>query len=238
MIERFPRAAFAMPTTAETATSMRSSTEIAEEILRRIQTGRYRPGDPLSQYELAAEFGTSRTPIREALRFLEARRAIALTPSGRAIVAVPSAKAVREAFQIRAELEGLAAALAVDWLQDDELERLSACQEEYARTLRSRVQGERGSQWLDHNRSFHQIIAQASGNERLQELITEMQGGSVASALSFASRMPPRLMEENIREHEAILTALRERDGPAARLAMVEHVHRTMDLVLDWMASR
>ena len=65
-----------------------------------------------------------------------------------------------------------------------------------------------------------------------------MQGGSVASALSFASRMPPRLMEENIREHEAILAALRERDGPAARQAMVEHVHRTMDLVLDWMASR
>lgn len=217
---------------------MRSSTEIAEEILRRIQSGRYLAGDPLSQYELADEFKTSRTPIREALRFLEARRAIELTNTGRAIVTVPSAKAVREAFQIRAELEGLAAQLAVDWVQDADLALLSQHQTDYARTLRSRVRGADGVEWLQHNRDFHDLITVASHNDRLRELITELHGGTTSSALSFASKMPPRLMEENIQQHEDIIHALMARNAAAAREAMVEHVSRTMHLVLDWMSAR
>lgn len=217
---------------------MRSSTEIADEILRRIQAGRYLPGDPLSQYELADEFKTSRTPIREALRFLEARRAIALTTSGRAIVAVPSVKAVREAFQIRAELEGLAAQLAVDWIEDADLERLRQHQVDYADTLRSRVRGEGGSEWVRHNRSFHDVITSASHNDRLRELIGELQSSVVGSALGLASKMPSRLMEENIRQHEEIIAALAARDGKAVREAMTDHVSKTLQLVLDWMSTR
>ncbi len=217
---------------------MRSSTEIADEILRRIQLGQYLPGDPLSQYELAEEFKTSRTPIREALRFLEARRAIALTSSGRTIVAVPSIKAVREAFQIRAELEGFAAQLAVDWIDDADLVLLAQHQQHYIDTLRSRVRGEGGSEWVRHNRAFHELITAASHNERLHELIAELQGGIVTSALSFASKMPSRLMEENIRQHQDIIDALTERNASAVREAMVDHVTKTMHLVLDWMSRR
>ena len=216
-------------------THMRSSIEVAEEIQRRIQSGRYLPGDPLSQYELAQEFNISRTPVREALRLLEARRIIALSSSGRAMVAVPSARSIRETFQIRAELEGLAAQLAVDWLQDSDLESLRRHQDLYALTLRERIQSERGSQWRSHNQDFHILIAQASHNARLHDMIQELQGGGVASVLSFASKMPPRLMEDNIQQHEDIIQALTARNGQAARDAMVEHVHQTMRLVIDWM---
>lgn len=217
---------------------MRSSTEIADEILRRIQSGHYRPGDSLSQYELAEEFQTSRTPVREALRFLEARRVTSLTKTGRTIVAIPSAKSIREAFQIRAELEGLAAQLAVDWIKDSDLEILMQHQSDYARTLRTRVRSEEGSEWLQHNRAFHDLITITSHNERLHELIQQLQNDSVSSALSFASKMPPRLMEENILEHEAIIAALADRNGTAAREAMTEHVAKTMNLVLDWLPER
>lgn len=217
---------------------MRSSTEIADEILRRIQSGRYLPGDSLSQYELAEEFKISRTPIREALRFLEARRAISLTPSGRAMVAVPSAKAVREAFQIRAELEGLAAQLAVDWIEDADLMQLAEHQRDYASTLRPRVRGEGGSEWVRHNRNFHDLITVTSHNERLHELIAEMQSGIVMSTLSLASKMPSRLMEENIKQHEDIINALAARNASAAREAMADHVLKTMQIVLDWMSRR
>lgn len=206
--------------------------------MRRIQTGKYLPGDTLSQYELADEFKISRTPIREALRFLEARRAIALTSSGRAMVAVPSAKAVREAFQIRAELEGLAAQLATDWIGDDELALLAKHQADYATTLRSRVRGEGGSEWVRHNRTFHDVITAASHNERLHELISELQSGIVTSTLTMASKMPVRLMEENIKQHQDIIGALSLRNASAAREAAVVHVAKTMDLVLDWMSRR
>ncbi len=217
---------------------MRSSTEIADEILRRIQSGRYLPGDSLSQYELADEFKISRTPVREALHFLEARRAISLTSSGRAMVAVPSAKDIREAFQIRAELEGLAAQLAVDWIEDADLIRLAEQQHDYAGALRSRVRGEHGSEWVRHNRNFHDIITAASHNDRLHELIAELQSGIVTSTLSLASKMPSRLMEENIKQHEDIISALAARNASAAREVMVDHVLKTMQLVLDWMSRR
>lgn len=215
---------------------MRSSAEIADEIFRRIEAGQYLPGEPLSQYELADEFKISRTPIREALRFLEARKAIALTPSGRAFVAVPSVKAIREAFQIRAELEGLAAKLAVDWVTDADLAVLSTHQGNYANALRSRVRGEGGSEWIRHNQSFHDVILTMSHNERLHEVVTELQSGIVASTLRLASKMPSRLMEENIKQHQDIITALSERRPDVARDAAVEHVSKTMELVLDWMS--
>lgn len=217
---------------------MRSSTEIADEIFRRIQAGQYLPGDQLSQYELADEFKISRTPIREALRFLEARKTISLTSSGRAFVAVPSPKDIREAFQIRAELEGLAAQLAVDWIEDSELAALAEHQSRYAFALRSRVRGEEGSEWMRHNRSFHDVITGASHNDRLHELITDLQSGIVTSTLSLASKMPTRLMEENIKQHEEIIASLAARDPKAAREAAVEHVSKTMALVLDWMSRR
>jgi DNA-binding GntR family transcriptional regulator len=221
---------------SETRNTSRSSIEISEEILRRIRNGQYLPGDALSQYELATEFETSRTPIREALRFLEARRAITLTSTGRAVVTVPSIRAIREAFQIRAELEGLAAQLAVDWIDDHDLELLSQHQKHYADALRSRVRSESGSDWLKFNAKFHSLITQASHNERLH--VAELQGSIVSNVLGFASKMPPRLMEENIKQHEDIITALTLRNGPAAREAMATHISRTTELVIEWMESR
>lgn len=227
-----------MSETRNTRNASRSSIEISEEILQRIRNGQYLPGDALSQYELAAEFETSRTPIREALRFLEARRAITLTSTGRAVVTVPSVRAIRESFQIRAELEGLAAQLAVDWIDDKDLELLTQHQQRYAEALRTRVRSEGGSDWLKFNALFHSLITQASHNERLHELVAELQGSIVSNVLGFASKMPPRLMEENIRQHEDIIAALTARNGAAAREAMATHISRTTELVVEWMEAR
>ena len=91
---------------------------------------------------------------------------------------------------------------------------------------------------MEHNDDFHRLIAKASHNDRLQELISELQGGSVAAALNFAAVMPPRLMEENSHQHEDIIAALNKRDGVAAGQAMVNYVLKSMALVLDWLARR
>lgn len=224
--------------TVKTGGNARSSVEISEEILRRIRAGIYAPGDTLSQYELAEEFATSRTPIREALRFLEAKRVISLTASGRAEVAAPTLRGVREAFQIRAELEGLAAELAVDWLTDKDLKDLRTYQDKYARALRLQISEGKTSKWLSHNETFHTIIATASRNERLIEFITEMQADAVGPILGYAAQMPHRLMEENIKQHEEILSALERRDGKAARAAMTNHILRTTEIVTRWMEAR
>jgi DNA-binding GntR family transcriptional regulator len=215
----------------------RSSIEISEEILKRIRKGKYAPGDTLSQYELAAEFATSRTPIREALRFLEAKRVISLTDSGRAVVTAPTLRGVREAFQIRAELEGLAAQLAVDWITERDLKDLRICQDKYAQALRSGSARQRTTEWVSHNETFHRIIAVASRNERLIDFIAEMQSDAVGPILGYASQMPHGLMEENIKQHEEILGALERRDGKSARAAMTNHILRTTEIVTRWMEA-
>ena len=216
----------------------RSSVEIAEEILHDIRTGRLAPGDHLSQYQLAEMFSTSRTPIREALRFLEARSVISLTPSGRAKIKVPTPKAVREAFQIRAELEGLAAELATNWLTPDELKTLQALQGKYADALRSTASNGKPGVWLAYNEQFHALICKASQNDRLVGLIEQMNRDVIGIILGYAARIPYHLMEENIAQHDDILAALAKRDSAAAKAAMRNHILRTTDIFLTWLESQ
>jgi len=216
----------------------RTSVDIAEDILRDIRTGRLAPGDHLSQYQLAEMFSTSRTPIREALRFLEARSVISLTPSGRAKIKVPTPKTVREAFQIRAELEGLAAELATNWLTADELKTLQGLQAKYADALRSTAGNGKPSAWLTYNEQFHAVISKASQNDRLVGLIDEMNKDVIGIILSYAAQIPYHLMEENIAQHEGILAALTKRDSAAAKAAMRNHILRTTDIFLTWLESQ
>ncbi|SLN65538.1 HTH-type transcriptional repressor CsiR [Oceanibacterium hippocampi] len=218
-------------------TGFRSSTEIADEILRRIKSGHYRPGDTLSQNSLAKEFSISRTPVREALRFLEAKRAISVTSSGRAKIVVPNLREIKEAFEIRAELEGLAARLAVDWITDEDLTALRFHQKNYARTLIVHDPDAKDIDWVLHNARFHDVICDACHNEMLKDLVSEMQGNVVSRVMSLASRMPPRLLDENVQQHEDIIAALSARDHERAGKAMKDHVLRTRALVIEWVGA-
>ena len=155
-----------MSETRNTRNASRSSIEISEEILQRIRNGQYLPGDALSQYELAAEFETSRTPIREAPVPGGAPRHHADQHRPRRGDGA-SVRAIRESFQIRAELEGLAAAAGggLDRRQGPGI--AGAASAALRRGAAYRVRSEGGSDWLKFNALFHNPITQASHNERL-----------------------------------------------------------------------
>src|SRR5205823_5718565 len=85
---------------------------LAATIQARVLSGEFASGSRLRQESLASEFGVSRTPVREALRKLQAAGIVQLEPRRGARVRGPSAREVREAYEVRAELEGLAAMLA------------------------------------------------------------------------------------------------------------------------------
>src|SRR3954465_6210310 len=99
---------------------------LAASIQARVLSGEFASGSRLRQESLASEFGVSRTPVREALRKLQAAGIVQLEPRRGARVRGPSAREVREAYEVRAELEGLAAALASGRMRDEELYRLRA----------------------------------------------------------------------------------------------------------------
>ena len=94
-----------------------------EAIQTRIVTGDIPAGARLRQEQLAAEYKLSRTPIREALRKLQAEGTVELVPNQGAVVRGPTVRDVREGYEVRAELEGMAAALAATWITDVHLTR-------------------------------------------------------------------------------------------------------------------
>src|SRR3954469_14625076 len=100
--------------------------QIAAAIRQRIMTGEIAIGAQLRQAELAAELGVSRTPVREALRQLQTSGLIEVVPNRGAVVRVPVPWEVREAYEVRAELEGLACERAVSRINDGELDELRA----------------------------------------------------------------------------------------------------------------
>lgn len=221
---------------------------LAERISAKISAGEYPPGSRLRQEALAEAFSVSRTPIREALRQLEVRGVIRHVPNQGAVVLAPSSRDIREAYQVRAELEGLAVSLAVEWITDEQIERMAEAQRRFADTVEKLTVSARSPNtrahlknvpsWVESNDDFHGIIIEASGNRRLRRMIGDLHLGFTRSVMLSALTMDGRRMRENVAQHEAILEAIVRHDGVAARKAMSHHVLRSGELAVWWLESQ
>src|SRR6476661_9386152 len=158
---------------------------LAADVQARVLSGEFASGSRLRQESLATEFGVSRTPVREALRKLQAAGIVQLEPRRGARVRGPSAREVREAYEVRAELEGLAAALAATRIRDGDLRRLRAAQMMFENSYeRLRVWKERDeaamppeqahADWIRGNDLFHLVILEAAANQRLAATLSDL----------------------------------------------------------------
>jgi DNA-binding GntR family transcriptional regulator len=221
---------------------------LAERISAKILAGEYPPGSRLRQEALAEEFSVSRTPIREALRQLEVKGVIQHVPNQGAIVLAPNARDIREAYQVRAELEGLAISLAVEWITDEQIERMHTAQKRFAATVEKLTVTARMSNakahlknvpnWVESNDEFHGVVIEASGNRRLRQLIRDLHLGFTRSVMLSALTMDGRRMRENVAQHEAILSAITRHDAIEARKEMTHHILRSGELIVWWLESQ
>ena len=224
--------------------------ELAAEIQSRVLSGAIPTGARLRQESLAAEFGVSRTPVREALRKLQANGLVEMLPRRGALVRGPSAREVREAYEVRAELEGLAAALAATCISDDELQRLRTAQAHFRRSVASLLAWRRRrnqlfsdaveahAEWIEGNELFHSVIQEASGNRRLQATIAHLHRSFPRDLTWIVLGQNARLLEDNVTQHEAILEAIERHDPAAARQCMIEHVSKAGELVTRQFEAR
>ncbi|HXV02212.1 MAG TPA: GntR family transcriptional regulator [Gaiellaceae bacterium] len=212
---------------------------LAGEIQARVLSGATPVGTRLRQEALADEFGVSRTPVREALRQLQASGLVELLPNRGAVVRGPSAREIREAYEVRAELEGLAAELAAERISDRDLRRLQEAQRLFqdavetliARRARRREPWKDESLWVQANDLFHQAILDASANVRLADTIADLHRSFPRNLTWAALSRSSRLLEENVKQHQAVLDAIERRDPAEARRSMVEHVRSAGELV-------
>lgn len=216
--------------------------KLASTIHARVLSGAIVRGARLPQEALAAEFGVSRTPVREALRKLQASGVVEVLPNRGAVVRGPSAREIREAYEVRTELEGLAAELATTRIGDADLLRLREAEALFRTSVGQLVAGARrrgrDAPWDEHdawvraNDLFHQAILEAAGNRRLAEIMADLRRSFPRELTWSALSANSRRLEENVLQHGAILDAIERRDAKAARLHMVAHVRTAGELVL------
>ncbi len=197
--------------------------QAANELRDRILTGRLRPGDRLDLDRLTAEFGISRTPVREALLELSYEGLVAITPrSGMAVVGITPEDAV-DNFAILAALAGKGAELATARITPTELDEL--------RTLAAAVDD--APDVVAANRRFHRAINLAARSPRLLTHIR--QAVRVVPGNYF--ELFPEQQERSRHEHAALLDAMDRGDGHGARAIMEAHVLTAGEALGGWLAE-
>ncbi|MFE2498971.1 GntR family transcriptional regulator [Streptomyces scopuliridis] len=212
--------------------------DTAAAIRARILSGEIPIGAQLRQAELAGALGVSRTPVREALRQLQAGGLIEVLPNRGAVVRVPSPWEVREAYEVRAELEGLACVRAVRAITPDVLRELREANETVRAVSGGSTPGESASPSTAANDCFHTLIHTVAGNQRLARAIKDVNEAFPRNVSALVLHDNPRHREDNIREHERIVEALAAEDAERARREMKAHVTSAGDQLARWYEQR
>src|SRR4051812_34148560 len=223
----------------ETAERRALVDKLASDLQRRVLSGEFPSGTRLRQSALAAEFGVSRTPIREALRKLQEGGLVELQPHRGALVRGLSAREIRDAYEVRAELEALAAELAAVRIRHDQLDRLRQAQAQFreglAKTVEARENGGPDLQqaviWGRANDQFHGVIQEAAHNEVLIATLTHLHRSFPRDLTKIVLAESTPLLRGNVLEHEEIVEALQQRNRDAARELMRRHVRHSGELV-------
>jgi DNA-binding GntR family transcriptional regulator len=199
--------------------------EVYRALKRDVLTLVHRPGAPLAEQELAARYGTSRVPVREACRRLQQEGLLAAIPYKGYFVTHISARQITDCFDLRLVLEVHAVERAVVRASDEEIARLEAL----ASVEYTYHDWASYATFLEKNLEFHRTLADLSGNERLaatlRDLLESMQ------RFFFLGLEMGDFGPEMRDEHERLVSALRRRDAATAVACVRRQIDRSRDRV-------
>jgi len=194
--------------------------DVYQLILDAIDGGGLPGGARLVETELAERFGVSRTPVREALKRLEAQ-GVAATQGRRLVVASLDHDQLGELYEVRGVVEGLAARLAARHAASEEIAVLRQMVEA-DRVLVDGSLADRPGDLARANKRFHRQMHRASHNRYLNRMLQDMRRS--LALLSTTSLSVPGRGEASIAEHDAIICAIENRDEDAAEAAARLHI--------------
>lgn len=183
-----------------------------------IVDGRYQPGDRIDPDRVAADYGCSRTPVREALQALEASGLLLVQPKRGTFVTDLSVTDLMERFELMASLEALCARLAARRADAQDLKRISlaltACD---AAAKAADADG-----YYAENTRFHQAIHRAAHNGFLLAETLRLQ--TILQPYRRRQLQARGRVQMSLTEHRAILDSIRKGDAEGAARAMEDHV--------------
>lgn len=186
-----------------------------------IVTGRLQPGDRIVERRLCDELGVSRTPVREALKLLELDGLVTISRHrGAEVTAFAPDEAIR-LFEVIAALEGLAARRLAETLTPDLLDGLEALHDQMVfHYRRSQI-----DPYFELNSAIHDRVMQGCGNPELAATHARLM--LRARRGRYMAIMSPDRWGQSVGEHEALMEALRARDGAAAAEVWTTHLRHT-----------
>jgi DNA-binding GntR family transcriptional regulator len=194
-----------------------------------IVSGQLAPGQRVYEQDLATRMGISRTPVREALRHLHREGLVLLAPNRETVVASYTIQDVREIYQVRCALEGMAARLAAVNRAEAAMGRLFCLHDRMAAVVAA---GGTREAYTDLDLEFHDVILGAAGNGRLSEALLHLRSQTKRHMLFSLRVWNPVGMQHNLGEHEAVALAVRDRDPERAEAAMRRHISVSAEVVV------
>jgi DNA-binding GntR family transcriptional regulator len=196
-----------------------------EHTKARILDGRFAQGELIAEGEVSEAVGVSRTPVREAFLRLEAEGILRLYPKRGALVVPISAADVEDVMETRRLLERFAIQRVIELDLDltDRLAAAIAAQERHAEAGDALA-------FVDADREFHRVFVAATGNAivlRTHDSLRDQQNRMGLAALSAGAER----MERIVKQHRAIVAAVRRGDSAKAESLIDRHLDETLHLL-------
>lgn len=203
------------------------STQLYESLRQGLMDGHYKPGERLTIAALAEQYGTSITPVREAIFRLASERALEVRAATSIVVPRLTPKDLREIISIRVELEGLAAQRVAENITSQQVEEFEALNESFTKAaavdpaVASRI-----------NRDFHFKILKLADMPYVEAICESMWTLMGPFLRTFHEEIPVRRLTGRNHKHFNFIDALKARDPSSAKQAMQDDVRWSYELVM------
>ena len=204
---------------------------VFENIRQAIVKGIFAPGERLMEIQLADDLGVSRTPVREAIRKLELEGFVVMIPRRGTYVANLSIKDINDVYEIRISLDVLAAGLAAERIEPEELEELNRLLLEISEAARTGPM----DKIVRLDTAFHDVLYKAGRNDRLRNIINNLRE-QITGIRGTSMRYPGRLAD-TLEEHRALVDSIAARDSERAQAAARIHLENAEHTLLKAMAE-
>ena len=201
---------------------MRAVDKAYETVRSGIIAGRYLAGARLTEQEIATTVGVSRTPVREALRRLDAEGLVEFTPNLGAVVTTWSDADSDEVFDLRAMLESYGARRATLRASDEQVAELRRLAETQYRESVDRKPGHL-ERIADLNSQFHRRLQEAAASVRLGRALAALIEAPLM--MRTFQKYTPEDLQRSAQHHLEVVRALEARDPEWAAAVMLSHIH-------------
>ena len=201
--------------------------EVYEQLKQALMTGRIAPGATMTIRSLAASFGISPMPVREALRRLVAEHVLFLLPNRSVSMPVITRERFREITRIRTSLEGLAAEEATPLIDSGTIDRIAALNDEMEREDAAKT-----ADYLVKNRELHFNLYRACQMPTLVKII-ESLWLQIGPLLTIQQGIYVKAGITVQTHHRRLLKALRKRNAEEARVSIVDDIEDAAKLIAD-----